>query len=752
MPKGVDKNTRRKAEKLREEIRYHEHRYYVLDDPDIPDAEFDKLLRKLQELEAEHPALITPDSPTQRVGGEPRAGFGKVRHSRSMISLDNAYSYGELAEFDRRVREATDRETVDYVCELKLDGISIALRYEGGRYQQAVTRGDGREGEDVTPNVKTIRAIPLQVDKRRLGKAGSHDAFEVRGEIIMPKEAFVQLNEAQDEISGRVYANPRNASAGAVRVLDPGITAQRRLDLFPYALLAGDTVPLKRHSDVLLKLSDLGFKVNRYWKKCRGLDAVTEFCDEWEEKREKLPYEIDGIVVKVDEIALWEELGATAKAPRYAIAYKYAARQAETVVEKIAVQVGRTGTLTPVAHLKPVQIGGVTISRSTLHNMDEIERLGVREGDTVQVERAGDVIPHVVRVVERGAIRKPFRMPQKCPVCESGIHKTEEEVAYRCVNSACPARLRESVLHFAGRRAMNIDGLGDKIIEQLVEKGLIEDVADLYSLTKRKLNAIRREGSSKEEEFARSIEALKIPGVGPKAAQTISQRFRSLDEIKEASLERVLGAGRLMKRTAGNVVKFFNRSENQDLEGLANKGDKWAENILREIGKSKRAGLARLIFALGIPYVGERTGQLLAAHFGSLDAIREATAEELVAVEEVGEKIAGSIVEFFGDRSNQKVIRKLDVAGVLMKERRTRKKDAKLAGRTFVLTGTLDRWSRDEAKQLIESLGGKVTGTVSKKTGCVVAGADPGSKLAKAKSLGVEVMDEAEFARLVGQG
>ncbi len=671
MPAG----TKEELKKLREKIRRHEYLYYVLDNPKLSDPEFDRLLEQLKALEQKHPELITPDSPTQRVGGQPREGFVKVRHRSPLLSLDNASSFEELGQFDRRAREATGRETLDYVCEHKFDGFSISLRYQDGGYERAVTRGDGQEGEDVTPNVKTIRALPLRVDEKQLKKAKLARDFEVRGEVIMTRKAFQQLNRQQDERGQRVFANPRNAAAGSVRVLDPGIIARRRLDIFTYALLVEGRIPLKRHSQVLEALAALGFKVNRHWKKCRGLDQVFDYCKQWEEKRDSLDYEIDGIVVKVDEVALWEELGTTSKAPRYAIAYKYPARQETTVVREIRVQVGRTGALTPVAILEPVQVGGVTVSRSTLHNMDEVERLGVQEGDTVVIERAGDVIPHVVKVAKRGrkGQRKHFHMPARCPECKSRIHKAEDEVAYRCVNAACPARLKESLLHFAGRHAMNVDGLGGKIVDQLVEKGLVKDVADLYRLD--------------------------LP----------------------------------------------------TLAGLERMAEKSAQNLLDEIGASKKSSLARLVYSLGIRFVGERTGQLLAAHFGSLDALKQATQEQLVGVEEVGEKVAAAIVEFFGEPANQKVLEKLRRAGLNFEAKRTAVKDARLADKTFVLTGALERWSRDQAKALIESLGGKVIGSVSKKTGYVVVGAEPGSKLAKAKALGVEALDEKQFARLLGQ-
>jgi len=665
-------------EKLRAKIRRHEYQYYVLDDPEISDAEFDRLLGRLKQLEGEHPELITPDSPTQRVGGQPREGLVKVRHRRPMLSLDNTFSFEELGQFDRRVREGTGREAVDYVCEHKFDGFSISLLYEEGRYARAITRGDGSEGEDVTPNVKTIRALPLRVERERLKEAKLPGSFEVRGEVIMSRRAFEQMNREQEQRGEKAFANPRNAAAGSVRVLDPAITARRRLDLFAYALQVEGRVPRGRHSEVLETLAGLGFKVSPEWERCRGLEEVIRYCERWEKKREKLPYEIDGIVIKVDEIALWEELGTTAKAPRWAAAYKYAAQQAVTRVRDIRVQVGRTGTLTPVADLEPVEVSGVTVSHATLHNEDQIKRLGVKIGDYVVVQRAGEVIPEVVEVIvkKRAGIKgelREFKMPQRCPVCRERVHKLEGEVAYRCVNAACPARLKESLLHFAGRRAMNIDGLGNKIVDQLVEKGMVKDIAELYRLKK------------------------------------------------------------------------------DDLAALERMGEKSAENLLAEIEASKKAGLARLIFALGIRFVGERTGELLAAQFGSLEKLERATTEELLAVEEVGEKVAESIVEFFSEKANQEALKKLRRAGVVLEEKRTKPKDSRLAGKSFVLTGTLNRWSREEAGELITSLGGKVTGSVSKKTDYVVVGTDPGSKLAKAQALGVPTLDEGGFARLVGK-
>ncbi len=669
---------KKQAENLREQIRRHEHRYYVLDEPEISDAEFDRLMERLKKLEAEHPDLGTPDSPTQRVGGAPREGFQSVRHTRPMMSLDNAFSYDALREFDRRVKELAGREKVDYVVEHKFDGLSIALIYENSVLVRGVTRGDGTTGEDVTPNVRTIRSIPLRVDAAILKKLGMSPDFEVRGEIIMPRKAFEELNRQQEEQGGKLYVNARNTAAGAVRVLDPTITASRKLDFYGYYLFAdaarGTQPPFKRHSETLEALSKLGFRVCAEWKVCPKLDDVLKFCDAWDTKREKLPYEIDGIVIKVDEFATQQELGFTSKAPRWAIAYKWPARQETTVVNDIRVQVGRTGALTPVAVLEPVVVGGVTVSSSTLHNMDEIERLGLQIGDTVLIERAGEVIPHIVRVVKQGKNRRAFKMPEKCPECGSRIHKAPDEVAYRCVNASCPARRKESLLHFASRHAMNIDGLGDKIVDQLVDTGMVKDVADLYSL---------------------KLEPL-------------------------AALERM--------------------------------GEKSAQNLLDELAASKNNGLARLIYALGMRFVGERTGQLLAAHFGDMDAIARATEEQLTEVTEVGPKVAASIAEFFSEKANQELIKKLRKHGLKMTEERKKLAENRLHGSTFVFTGTLANQSREAAGELVTQYGGKVIGSVSKNTDYVVVGADPGSKYDKAKSLGVTILDEKAFEKLIEEG
>jgi DNA ligase (NAD+) len=663
---------RKEAEKLREEIRHHEYLYYAVDDPRISDPAFDKLMNRLKEMEAAHPDLITPDSPTVRVGGTPREGFQTVRHARAMLSLDNAFSYDALRDWDRRVRQGTGREDIEYIAEHKFDGLSISLQYEDGVLVRGVTRGDGTTGEDVTPNVKTIRSIPLSVDAAGLKKSKLGATFEVRGEILMTRKAFVAMNRQQEQTGGKIFVNPRNAAAGAVRVLDPSITASRKLDFFAYYLFVDGRVPYAKHSESLETLKQLRFRASSDWKLCSGIEKVIEYCTDWDEKREKLPYEIDGVVIKANSTGLQNELGFTSKAPRWAIAYKYPARQETTVVNDIIVQVGRTGTLTPVAVLQPVQVGGVTVSRSTLHNMDEIDRLGLHIGDTVLVERAGEVIPHVLKVVKEGKDRKPFRIPKNCPVCGSTIHRAEGEVAYRCVNAACPAKLKESLQHYAGRHAMNIDGLGEKIVDQLVEQKLVKDVADLY--------------------------ALKVE--------------------KVAELERM--------------------------------AEKSAQNLVEEIQASKKNPLSRLIFALGMRFVGERTGQLLAEHFSTLEDLEEAKQEELEQVPEVGPKVAESIVEFFSEAANRKLVKKLREAGVRPTAEKREVKSRKLAGKSFVFTGGLVNRSREEAGELVQQHGGKVSGSVSKKTDYVVVGTDPGSKYDKAKELGVTVLTEGEFEKLLG--
>ena len=666
------KDIEKKIESLRDKIRHHEYQYFVLDQPEISDQDFDKLMRQLRELEAEHPDLLAPDSPTQRVGGKPREGFVKVRHSSPMLSLDNTYSEDELRGWERRVHELSGRQDVDYVCELKLDGMSLALTYENGRLVRGVTRGDGTTGEDVTLNVRTVRSIPLSIDRDKLKKAGIPVDFETRGELLMPTAAFKKLNEQRERDGLPTFANPRNFTAGTVRQLDSSITAERRLDFFPYILLQNGRTYFDRHWETLTALDKAGFKVNPNRKLVHSMAEVWTFIQSWEEKRDTLPYEIDGIVVKVDRTGLQAELGFTGKAPRWAIAYKYAARAGITKLENVRWQVGRTGKLTPVAELRPVPIGGTTVRNATLHNMDEVGRLGVKIGDYVQVERGGDVIPKVAKVIEdkdhpRGTTE--IEAPEKCPVCGTKVVRTEGEVDYRCVNANCPAKLVGSILHFASRGVMNIDGMGESLVTQLIDKGLVKNVADIYDLTKDKL--------------------------------------LSLDRF----------------------------------------GDKSAENILREIKDSKQLPLERVIYGLGIRMVGERTAQFLAEHFGSMEAVANASVEELQDVGEVGPKIAESIAEFFSNPQNRKLVERLGKAGLAFKGQK-KERGTKLAGKTFVLTGTLANYSRDQAKKLIEDAGGKVSGSVSKKTDYVVAGSDAGSKLDKAKELGVPVIDEKEMEKL----
>ncbi|PYX29274.1 MAG: DNA ligase (NAD(+)) LigA [Acidobacteria bacterium] len=671
---AATKDTEKKIETLREKIRHHEHLYYVLDNPEISDLEFDKLMQELQQLEADNPKLITPDSPTQRVGGKPREGFIKVRHSSPMLSLDNTYSEEELRAWERRVHELSGRKDVDYVCELKLDGMSLSLGYDNGQLVRGITRGDGTVGEDVTLNVRTVRSVPLSIPKEKLKKAGIPPDFEVRGELLMPTAAFKKLNEERERAGLATFANPRNFTAGTVRQLDSSITAQRRLDYFAYGLLQNGRTYFDRHSKTLDALEAAGLKVNPHRKLVHSMDEVWDFIQQWEGKRDSLPYEIDGIVVKVDRVALQDELGFTGKAPRWAIAYKYAARAGITKLEDIRVQVGRTGKLTPVAMLAPVLIGGTTVRNATLHNMDEIDRLGVKIGDWVQVERGGDVIPKVAKVIDdkdhpRGT--RAFEMPEKCPVCGTKVVRTEGEVDYRCVNANCPAKLRETILHFASRGVMNIDGMGDALVNQLTERGLVKNIADIYKLTK------------------------------------------------------------------------------DDLLSLERMGDKSAQNILDEIAGSKQLPLERVIYGLGIRFVGERTAQFLAEHYGSMAALEKTGVEELQNVNEVGPRIAESIVEFFSIPANRKLVERLHEAGLTLSGQK-KQRGTKLAGKTFVLTGTLAKYTRDEAKKMIEGAGGKVTGSVSKKTDYVVAGADAGSKLEKANQLGVSVIDEKEMEKLTG--
>ena len=673
-----------RAAALRAELRRHEHLYYVLDAPEISDAAYDALMNELKAIEAEHPVLLTPDSPTQRVGGKPAEGFKKVAHSRPMLSLDNAYSEEDLAEWNRRVCELAGLPEVEYIAEYKFDGLSVALRYEptedgGSRLTTAITRGDGQTGEDVTSNIRTIRSVPLTISAEKLASLELPSSFEVRGEVIMPKPAFEKLNEEREQQGLAPAVNPRNAAAGTIRTLDPSIVANRRLVLLPYFLLVDGEYRFQSQSETLHALQKLQFRVinSPSARDLKGpfttVREMMDFIGNIEFQRARLDYEIDGVVFKVDSREIQRRLGYTGRAPRWAIAYKFTARSGITQVNAITVQVGRTGKLTPVAELTPVFIGGTTVSRATLHNADFIERLGLKLGDTVKVERGGDVIPKVVEVIEdnehpRGVF--DFTFPTVCPECGSAVVRAEGEVDFRCVNADCPAKLRESLLHFASRGVMNIEGLGEAVVQQLLDRGLVHSVADLYQLTV------------------------------------------------------------------------------EQLTGLDRFAEKSARSLIEEIDRSKAAGLARVLGGLGIRFVGERTAQLLAEDFGSMELLRAATAEELERVDEVGPRISQAICEFFAQPANQALVECLTRLGVCMTAEK-KQRSAQLAGLTFVLTGTLPTLSRDEAKARIEAAGGKTASSVSKKTSYVVAGEEAGSKLDKAHALKLPLLDEAGLLALL---
>ncbi|HKY41947.1 MAG TPA: NAD-dependent DNA ligase LigA [Pyrinomonadaceae bacterium] len=666
------KATVSKIEKLRDEIRRHDELYYVQDTPEISDREYDQLLEDLQKLEAAHPELITPDSPTQRVGGRPAEGFPEVVHTRQMLSLDNSYNIDELRAFDDRCRRLAEGRPLEYVAELKIDGLSLSLQYLDGVLTRAVTRGDGRIGEDVTQNARTIRSVPL----RLRSEAKRIDAgLEVRGEVFIPLDVFQRTNAEREELGEPRFANPRNAAAGAIRQLDSRLVAKRKLDMFAYDLLANGRKPFPTHWEALNWLDNAGFRVNPHRKLCKTIDEVIDFANEKETLRDELGYEIDGLVVKVNSTALQDEFGATSKAPRWAIAYKYPARQASTKVLDIFVSVGRTGALTPVAFLEPVLLAGTTVSRATLHNEDEIRRLGVKIGDWVMIEKSGEIIPKVLSVVtsKRTGKEKDFVPPEKCPVCGGLISRPEGEVVARCVAADCTAQLLGKLIHFASRRAMRIEGLGVSLAEQLIAQKLVKDVGDLYSLT----------------------------------------------------LDQVAGLERMAKKSA--------------------------TNLLSQIGASKSRDLSNLIFALGIRHVGERTAGILAHEMGSLERLTTASVEELDAIPEIGLTVAESVRDWFDDEGNRALCDRLRAAGVKTEaaRRSSAVTDERFAGKQFVLTGTLESFTRDEARALIEARGGRVNSSVSKKTDYVLAGEAAGSKLEKAESLGVTILDEAAFKEML---
>jgi DNA ligase (NAD+) len=666
------KSPAREIEKLREEIRRHEELYYVYDSPEISDRDYDELLERLQLLEQANPELLTPDSPTQRVGGRPAEGFPEVVHRRPMLSLDNSYNIEELRAFAERCLRLADGRAIEYVAELKIDGVSLSLQYENNVMVRGVTRGDGRIGEEVTQNARTIRSVPLRFKPGARAMAAD---VEVRGEVFLPRDVFEKTNAEREERGEPKFANPRNAAAGAIRQLDSRLVARRKLDMFAYDLITGGRKPFATHWESLDWLEKAGFRVNAERALCKSIDDVIEFANKMEARRDDLGYEIDGLVVKVNSIALQEEFGNTQKAPRWAIAYKYPARQASTKVLSIVVQVGRTGALTPVANLEPVLLAGTTVSRATLHNEDEIKRLGLKIGDWVLIEKSGEVIPKVLSVIKskRTGEEKAFRPPKKCPVCGGAISRPEGEVVARCVAADCPAQLKGRLLHFASRRAMRIEGLGDVLVDQLVASNLVHDAGDLYSLT----------------------------------------------------FEQIANLPRMAKKSA--------------------------TNLLAQIEASKSRDLANLVYALGIRHVGERTAAILAQHCGALERLSQVSVDELDEIPEIGLTVAQSVRDWFDDEGNLALCDRLRAAGVRtqVEDRGAQLLDERFAEKQFVLTGKLTSVTRDEARALIEARGGRVMSSVSKKTDYVIAGEEAGSKLDKAESLGVTIVDEEKFKAML---
>lgn len=661
---------KKRIEELTELIIKYDKAYFVDDNPLVPDAVYDQLFRELVELEAKYPEFVLEHSPTKRVGSEPVDAFRKVEHEVPMLSLGNAFQEQELLDFHRRVTQAIGND-VEYICELKIDGLAVSLTYEDGKLVRGATRGDGSVGEDITSNLKTIRSIPLMIEET--GK------LEVRGEAYMPKRSFEQLNEERKEKGEQLFANPRNAAAGSLRQLDPRIAAKRHLDMFAYGYGVWQIPEVGTHSGRLEKLQKLGFKINPHWEICRSIDEVIAFVKKWTEQRSSLPYDIDGIVVKVNDIKQQEQLGFTARTPRWAIAYKFPAQEAVTTLIDIELSVGRTGVVTPTAILEPVFVDGSTVSRATLHNEDHIRALDIRIGDRVIIKKAGDIIPQVVRVLfeERKEGLEPYRMPDHCPACNSKLVHLDDEVALRCINPDCPAQLKEGIIHFVSREAMNIDGLGEKIIEQLFDAGLIKSIADLYRLKK------------------------------------------------------------------------------EDLLPLERMGEKSVQNLLTAIEASKQNSLEKLIFGLGIRHIGEKAASLLAKNFKTMDALKNATFDELVAIDEIGEKMAESVVKFFKEEKVVQLIEQLERLGINMTylkdepEGQSIAAQAVFANKTVVLTGKLEHFTRNEAKAIIEANGGKVTGSVSKNTDLVIAGEKAGSKLKQAEKLNIPVWDEEKFIEVI---
>ena len=659
---------KKKVEKLREEIEYHNHLYYVLDQPEISDAQYDRLMRELEKLEEQYPELHSHNSPTQRVGAPPLESFEIVRHTLPMLSLANAFNETEARDFDKRVKKFLgSSEDITYVAEPKLDGLAVELVYERGQFIVGSTRGDGVNGENITQNLRTIKTIPLQLIRKEIP---APERLEVRGEVIIQLKKFKELNRKREETGEPPFANPRNAAAGSVRQLDSKITAERPLEIYCYGLGEVTGRTFKTHSEILQTFPKWGLRTNPHIQRCQNIDEVLKYYHKMNEKRETLPYEIDGIVIKVDSLDLQERLGEIARSPRWALAFKFQPKQETTKILDIIVQVGRTGALTPVAVMEPVKVGGVEVSRATLHNQDEIDKKDVRVGDTVIIQRAGDVIPEVVQVItsKRKGMEKKFRMPSKCPVC--GAEVIKEEAIHRCIGLDCPAQLKGRIKHFASKRAMDIEGLGVKLTDQLVEKGLIKDVADIYYINKEKLIALER------------------------------------------------------------------------------MAEKSAQNIIGAIEKSKTKPLSKFLYALGIRHVGETTAEDLARQFPRLDDLFRLSEEDLMEVEGIGPEVAASVHQFFRDKKNKESIELLKKAGVKVIEPKIKEK-GKLAGKTFLFTGALKTFGRDEARDLVESLGGITASSVSKKVDFVIVGEDPGSKFDKAKELGIKILTEEEFKKLI---
>ncbi|MFD2132346.1 NAD-dependent DNA ligase LigA [Pseudogracilibacillus auburnensis] len=659
---------KKKMAALMERINKYAHEYHVLDNPSVPDAEYDRLYNELLQLEDTFPELVTEHSPTKRVGAEPLDAFKKVEHEVPMLSLGNAFDEGELRDFHRRVTNGLGSEKVAYVCELKIDGLAVALTYEHGRFVLGSTRGDGRIGEDITSNLRTVRSVPLSIKETR--------TIEVRGEAYMPQTSFVQLNKAREQSGEMIFANPRNAAAGSLRQLDPKIAASRNLDLFLFGYGQWEVDEITSHSERLAFLQDQGFKINKEYRTCTSIDEVIDYVAYWTENRRNLPYDIDGIVIKVDDLEQQEQLGFTARTPRWAIAYKFPATEAVTTLVDVELSVGRTGVVTPTAILEPVFIDGSTVSRATLHNADQIRALDIRIGDTVILKKAGDIIPKVVRVIteERTGNEVPYEMPKICPACETELVHLDEEVALRCLNPNCPAQLKEGLIHFVSRDAMNIDGLGEKVVEQLFREQLVDSIDDLYRLKKEEL----------------------LP------------------------LERM--------------------------------GEKSVTNLLNAIEVSKQNSLEKLLFGLGIRHIGAKAAQVLASEFETMEKLQHASYEDLVEVNEIGEKMADAIVHYFAQEKVQELLENLEDLGVNMAfagAKRSEDKTAIFANKTVVLTGKLEQFTRREAKEIIETNGGKVTGSVSKNTDLVIAGEAAGSKYEQATKLGIMIWNEEDLQNAV---